>query len=74
MSFSSFHERHIFVVAFIALWLCCFVVVGGGPHIRHGVLVMAAWMSLGHLTSPTSSMFSVLLPSFNQPTSNWPCL
>jgi hypothetical protein len=48
MSFSSFHERHIFVVAFIALWLCCFVVVGGGPHIRHGVLVMAAWMSLGH--------------------------
>jgi len=47
ITLSSIHEEHIFVAAFLALWLCCFVVVGSGPHIWRGVLVMAAWMSLG---------------------------
>jgi hypothetical protein len=33
--------------AFLALWLCSFVVIGGGPRIRSGVLVMASWMAMG---------------------------
>ncbi|KAL6599569.1 hypothetical protein ACP70R_045706 [Stipagrostis hirtigluma subsp. patula] len=47
ISFSTVREERMFVAAFIALWLCCFVVVGSGPYIRRGVLVMAAWMALG---------------------------
>ena len=35
-SYSDVRERHLFVAAFLALWLCGFVVVGGGPHIRWG--------------------------------------
>ena len=33
--------------AFLALWLCSFVVVGGGSLIRPGVFVMASWMAMG---------------------------
>ncbi|KAG2549607.1 hypothetical protein PVAP13_9KG230852 [Panicum virgatum] len=42
------HEpADLYVAAFLALWICCFVVVGGGPYIRPSVLVMASWMALG---------------------------
>uniref|UniRef100_A0A452XZV5 Aminotransferase-like plant mobile domain-containing protein n=3 Tax=Aegilops tauschii subsp. strangulata TaxID=200361 RepID=A0A452XZV5_AEGTS len=37
----------MYVAAFVALWLCCFVVVGEGPFIRPSVLVMASWIALG---------------------------
>ena len=33
--------------AFLATWLCCFVIIGGGPRIRRGTLVMASWMAMG---------------------------
>jgi hypothetical protein len=40
-------SSHVYKAAFLALWLCCFVVVGGGTRIRPGVLVTASWMAMG---------------------------
>jgi hypothetical protein len=37
----------VYKAAFLAFWLCSYVVVAGGPHIRPGVLVMASWMAMG---------------------------
>ena len=37
----------IYTAAFLALWICFFAIVGGGPYIRPSVLVMASWMTLG---------------------------
>ena len=37
----------IYKAAFIAIWLCGFAIIGGGPRIRRGVLVMASWIALG---------------------------
>lgn len=33
---SGIESSRIYIAAFIALWLCCFVVVGLGPVLRHG--------------------------------------
>lgn len=46
-SFDDIESSLTYKAAFLALWLCCFVVVGGGPWIRPGVLVMASWMAMG---------------------------
>jgi hypothetical protein len=50
-SFTSLKEQHIYVAAFIAQWLCCYVVVGGGSYIRPGVLLMASWIVSGRKIS-----------------------
>jgi hypothetical protein len=50
-SFTSLKEEHIYVAAFIAQWLCCYVVVGGGSYIRPGVLLMASWIISGRKMS-----------------------
>lgn len=47
----SQEDERIYTAAFIALWLCQFVVVGGGPYVRPGVLVMASWIVLGRRIS-----------------------
>lgn len=51
LSFTSLREQHIYVAAFIAQWLCCFAIVGGGPYIRPGVLLMASWIVSGRKIS-----------------------
>lgn len=56
--------------AFLALWLCSFVIVGGGPRIRPGVLVMSSWMAMGRryaLAQPalSSLYYSLRLISTN---------
>jgi peptide alpha-N-acetyltransferase len=51
----SAESSRLYTAAFLSLWICCFVVMGGGPYIRPGVLVMASWMALGRrfaLTQP----------------------
>ncbi|CAM0911410.1 unnamed protein product [Alopecurus aequalis] len=47
----TLESERIYAAAFIALWLCRFVVVGGGPYVRPGVLVMASWIVLGRRIS-----------------------
>ncbi|XP_044460146.1 uncharacterized protein [Triticum aestivum] len=47
----SLEDQCVYTAAFLAIWLCRYVVVGGGPYIRPGVLVMAAWISLGRRIS-----------------------
>jgi hypothetical protein len=47
----SLEDERIYTAAFIAIWLCRFVVVGGGAYIRPGVLVMASWITLGRRIS-----------------------
>ncbi|XP_044360383.1 uncharacterized protein [Triticum aestivum] len=47
----SLEDQRVYTAAFLAIWLCRYVVVGGGPYIRPGVLVMAAWISLGRRIS-----------------------
>jgi hypothetical protein len=37
----------IYKAAFIAIWLCGFVIIGEGPQICLGMLVMASWIALG---------------------------
>lgn len=37
----------VYKAAFIALWLCTYVIVAGGPRVRPGVLVMASWIAIG---------------------------
>jgi hypothetical protein len=43
----NIESSRLYTAAFLSLWICCFIVVGGGPYIRPGVLVMASWMALG---------------------------
>ena len=50
-SFTSLREQHMYVAAFIAHWLCSYVVVGGGPYIRPNVLLMASWTVSGRKIS-----------------------
>ncbi|XP_062205400.1 uncharacterized protein LOC133907382 [Phragmites australis] len=40
-------SSRLYTAAFLALWLCGFVVIGGGSCIRPDTLVMASWMALG---------------------------
>jgi hypothetical protein len=47
----SLEDERIYTAAFVAIWLCRFVVVGGGPYVRPGVLVMASWIVLGRRIS-----------------------
>ncbi|XBI89989.1 hypothetical protein VPH35_027714 [Triticum aestivum] len=49
--FASLHEVRLYVTAYIAVWLCYFVVIGGGAYVRAGVLVMASWIALGRRIS-----------------------
>lgn len=51
LTFTSMRDGRIYLAAFIAIWLCSFVVVGGGPYIRPGVLVMASWIAVGRKIS-----------------------
>jgi hypothetical protein len=51
LTFASLRESRLYLAAFIAVWLCSFVVVGGGPYIRPGVLVMASWIAIGRKIS-----------------------
>ena len=48
---NTLEDERIYTAAFIAIWLCQFVVVGGGPYVRPGVLVMASWIVLGRRIS-----------------------
>lgn len=43
----SNESSNIYTAAFLALWICCFAIVGGGPYIRPGVLVIASWITVG---------------------------
>ncbi|KAI5006676.1 hypothetical protein ZWY2020_033919 [Hordeum vulgare] len=47
----NLEDGRLYTAAFIAIWLCRFVIPGGGPYIRPGVLVMAAWITLGRRIS-----------------------
>lgn len=47
----SLEDQRMYTAAFLAIWLCRYVVVGGGPYIRPGALVMASWISLGRRIS-----------------------
>ncbi|XBI24816.1 hypothetical protein VPH35_049860 [Triticum aestivum] len=49
--FASLREVRLYVAAYIAVWLCYFVVIGGGAYVRAGVLVMASWIALGRRIS-----------------------
>ncbi|CAM0950673.1 unnamed protein product, partial [Alopecurus aequalis] len=51
LSFTSRREQYLYVAAFVALWLCCYVVIGEGPYIRPGVLLMASWIVSGRKIS-----------------------
>lgn len=44
-------DSRMYLAAFIAIWLCSFVIVGGGQYIRSGVLVMASWIAIGRKIS-----------------------
>ncbi|KAL6654731.1 hypothetical protein ACP70R_008196 [Stipagrostis hirtigluma subsp. patula] len=44
---SDGEASRLYTAAFLALWLCGFVVIGGGPYIRPSVLVVASWMAVG---------------------------
>jgi hypothetical protein len=50
-SFESLREQHMYVAAFIAQWLCCYVVVDGTTSIRPGVLLMSSWIVSGRKIS-----------------------
>ncbi|XP_044414643.1 uncharacterized protein [Triticum aestivum] len=51
--YASLREVRLYVAAYIAVWLCYFVVIGGGAYVRAraGVLVMASWIALGRRIS-----------------------
>ncbi|CAM0954333.1 unnamed protein product, partial [Alopecurus aequalis] len=51
LSFISRREQHTYVAAFIALWLCSYVIVGDRPYIRPGVILMASWIVSGRKIS-----------------------
>lgn len=44
---NSLQDERLYTSTYIAIWLCHFVVPGGGPYIRPGVLVMASWITIG---------------------------
>ncbi|CAM0883038.1 unnamed protein product [Alopecurus aequalis] len=47
----NLQDGRLYTAAFIALWIRRFVIPGGGPYIRPGVLVMAAWITIGRRIS-----------------------
>ncbi|XBH75216.1 hypothetical protein VPH35_102013 [Triticum aestivum] len=65
-SFTSLREQHIYIAAFIAHWLCSYVVVGGGPYIRPGVLLMASWIVSGRKISLAPSALCSLYYSLRR--------
>ncbi|XBJ09209.1 hypothetical protein VPH35_014324 [Triticum aestivum] len=48
---NSLQDERLYTAAYITIWLCRFVVPGGGPYIRPGVLVMASWITIGRRIS-----------------------
>mgnify|MGYP000934478020 CR=1 FL=1 len=56
----------MYVAAFTAHWLCSYVVVGGGPYIRPGVLLMASWIVSGRNISLAHSALCALYYSLRR--------
>lgn len=59
-SFTSLRAERKYTAAYIALWLCSHVVVGVGPYIRPGCLVMASWIAVGRKISLAPPVLSSL--------------
>ncbi|VAI14843.1 unnamed protein product [Triticum turgidum subsp. durum] len=67
---ASLRKSRMYVAAFVALWLCCVVVVGEGPFIRLGVLVMASWIALGRKISLAPPALSSLYLALRRISTN----
>ena len=67
---TSLRKSRMYVAAFVALWLCCFVVVGEWPFIRPGVLVMASWIALGRKISLAPPALSSLYLALRRISTN----
>ncbi|KAM3401865.1 hypothetical protein ACQJBY_006069 [Aegilops geniculata] len=65
-SFTSLQEQHMYIAAFIAHWLCSYVVVGGGPYIHPDVLLMASWIVSGRKISLAPSALCSLYYSLRR--------